>query len=174
MLVLQLVQEGKLKLNDPVSGLLPDYRKDTGARMTVHHLLNHTSGLPNYTDIPGFMTRLARVPVTEEEMVARYCSGDLQFEPGSQYRTSNSGYFLLGAIIGKVTGNLEGPRLGNKWRKPGTGSIDGRLWNRRLPRRSSPYGGLTGRQWRHSPSPVVKDHTGPGVSPQRLRATICQ
>jgi len=104
MIVLQLVQEGKLKLDDKISDLMPDYRKDTGARITVHHLLNHTSGLPNYTDVPGFLTRLARVPITEGEMVKQYCSGDLQFEPGSQYRYSNSGYFLLGVLIGKVTG----------------------------------------------------------------------
>src|SRR6476659_3661019 len=50
MLVLQLVQEGKIKLEGKLTDYLPDYRKDTGDRITIHQLLNHTSGIPSYTD----------------------------------------------------------------------------------------------------------------------------
>lgn len=103
MLVLQLVQEGKLKLDDTVSAILPWYRQDTGTRFTVHHLLNHTSGLPNYTNAEFFAGPGRRTWGTEA-FVKQFCSGDLEFEPGAEYRYSNSGYFLLGAVIEQVTG----------------------------------------------------------------------
>jgi len=104
MLVMQLVEEGRLALDATVVDLLPSYRSDTGAQVTVHHLLSHTSGLPNYTSQPGFMEDVSRDPFGVEEFVAAHCSGDLEFEPGSTFRYSNSGYFLLGAIIEQVTG----------------------------------------------------------------------
>lgn len=103
LLVLQLVQEGKLKLEATAADLLPYYRKDTGARFTVHHLLNHTSGLPNYTN-PEFFMGPGRRPWGTEAFVKEFCSGDLEFEPGAVFRYSNSGYFLLGAVIEQVTG----------------------------------------------------------------------
>src|SRR5918994_1499038 len=53
-LVLQLVEQGKIKLDGKLSDYLPEYRKDTGGRITVHQLLNHTSGIPSYTGRPNF------------------------------------------------------------------------------------------------------------------------
>jgi len=104
MLVMQLVQEGKLTLDTRLSDVLPTYRKDTGSRVTIRQLLDHTSGIPSYTELPGFTADVSRNPYKVEDFVARYCSGDLQFEPGSKFRYDNSGYFLLGAVIEKVTG----------------------------------------------------------------------
>ncbi|MCI0487691.1 MAG: serine hydrolase, partial [Blastocatellia bacterium] len=83
---------------------LPDYRKDTGEKVTVLQLLTHTSGIPSYTGLPRFIQDLSRDPYTPDAFVKKYCSGDLQFEPGSRFSYNNSGYFLLGAIIEKVTG----------------------------------------------------------------------
>jgi tetratricopeptide (TPR) repeat protein len=103
-LILQLVEQGKIKLDGKVADYLPDYRKDTGARITIHHLLSHTSGLPNYTALPGFFANVSRNPFKVEDFVKQYASGDLEFEPGSKFNYSNSGYFLLGDIIEKVTG----------------------------------------------------------------------
>lgn len=103
-LIMQLVEQGKLKLDGKVSDYLPDYRKDTGARMTIHHLLSHTSGVPNYTAAPGFFENVSRNPFKVDDFVKKYASGDLEFEPGSKFNYSNSGYFILGAIIEKVTG----------------------------------------------------------------------
>jgi CubicO group peptidase (beta-lactamase class C family) len=103
MLVLQLVQEGRLKLDDKAADILPYYRKDTGGRFTVHHLLNHTSGLPNYTNAEFFLGP-GRRPWGMEAFVKEFCSGELEFEPGAEYRYSNSGYFVLGAVIKQVTG----------------------------------------------------------------------
>ena len=103
-LILQLAEQGKIKLDGKVTDYLPDYRKETGDRMTIHNLLSHTSGLPNYTALPGFFENVSRNPYTVSDFVKKYASGDLEFEPGTKFNYSNSGYFLLGAIIEKVTG----------------------------------------------------------------------
>ena len=103
-LVMQLVEQGKIKLDGKLSDYLPDYRKDTGQKITVHHLLTHTSGIPSYTGLPNFFADVSRNPYKVDEFVKKYASGDLQFEPGSKFAYNNSGYFLLGAIIEKVTG----------------------------------------------------------------------
>ena len=104
MLTLQLVEQGKIKLDGKVSDYLPDYRKDIGDKVTVHHLLTHTSGIPSYTSQPGFFQNVSRNPYKVGEFVKQYASGNLEFEPGSKYTYNNSGYFLLGAIIEQVTG----------------------------------------------------------------------
>ena len=104
MLIMQLVENGKIKLDDKLSDHLPYYSKDIGEKVTIHHLLTHTSGIPSYTGLPGFFQDVSRDPYEVEEFIKKYCSGDLEFEPGSKYRYNNSGYFLLGAIIEKVTG----------------------------------------------------------------------
>ncbi len=103
-LVLQLVEEGKIKLDGHLSDYLPDYRKDTGDKITIHQLLNHTSGIPSYTGRPNFFAEVSRNPYSVTDFVKKFASGDLEFEPGSKYSYNNSGYFLLGAIIEKVTG----------------------------------------------------------------------
>lgn len=103
-LILQLVEQGKIKLDARMTDYLTDYRKDTGDRVTIHHLLTHTSGIPSYTGLPGFFKDVSRNPYTPSDFVKKYCSNDLTFEPGSKFAYNNSGYFLLGAIIEKVTG----------------------------------------------------------------------
>jgi len=102
--ILQLVEQGKIKLDGKLSDYLPEYRKDTGDKVTIHHLLTHTSGIPSYTNQPGFLENVSRNPYKVNEFVKKYASGDLEFEPGSKYSYNNSGYFLLGAIIERVTG----------------------------------------------------------------------
>jgi CubicO group peptidase (beta-lactamase class C family) len=103
-LILQLVEEGKIKLDAHLTDYLPDYRKDTGDRVTIHQLLNHTSGIPSYTGLPGFFQNDSRDPYGVKEFVKKFASGDLEFEPGSKFNYNNSGYFLLGAIVEQVTG----------------------------------------------------------------------
>ena len=103
-LILQLVEQGKIKLDGKITDYLPDYRIDTGGKVTIHQLLNHTSGIPSYTSMPNFENDVSRNPYRVADFVKKYASGDLEFEPGSKYSYNNSGYFLLGAIIEKVTG----------------------------------------------------------------------
>ena len=103
MLILQLVEQGKLKLDVPISTYLPDYPKANGNAITIHHLLTHTSGIPNYTSFPGFFKDKSREPFSPAEFVKFFADSALQFKPGEKFAYSNSGYFLLGVIIEKVT-----------------------------------------------------------------------
>ncbi len=104
MLIMQLVAEGKLDLQATISKYLPDYSKVNGDKITIHQLLNHTSGTPNYTSFPNFFKELSRNPYTPTEMVRMYADSILDFTPGEQFSYSNSGYITLGAIIEMVTG----------------------------------------------------------------------
>lgn len=103
MLILQLAAEGKLDLHAPITQYLPDYPKESGDQITTHHLLTHTSGIPNYTAFPGFFADESRNPYTPDEFVKKFEDKDLEFTPGEQFNYSNSGYFLLGVIIEKLS-----------------------------------------------------------------------
>nr|WKN37182.1 serine hydrolase [Tunicatimonas sp. TK19036] len=104
VLVLQLVDEGRLKLNHTISDYLPEYRRDIGKKVTLHQLLTHQSGIPNYTSIPYVWSDSLYNRYDLEELVEKFVSGDLEFKPGSKYQYSNSGYLLLSMIVEKVTG----------------------------------------------------------------------
>lgn len=104
MLILQLVQQGKLKLDGKITDYLPDYPKKTGDKITIHHLLTHTSGIPGYTEFPGFFQNMSRNPSTPTDFVKQFADSALLFEPGTRWSYSNSAYFLLGVIIEKLTG----------------------------------------------------------------------
>lgn len=112
-LILQLAEEGKLKLDGKLSDYLPYYRKDIGSRITIHQILSHTSGLTNYTDNAVFMTSKEVVQKTEpKDFILKYCSDStLKFEPGTSWAYSNSGYFILGAVIEELTGKKYGDVL---------------------------------------------------------------
>ncbi len=104
MLIMQLVEKGKIKLEGKLSDYLPYYRKDIGEKITIHQILSHTSGLANYTDSRSFMTDEVKNKVVPKDFILKYCSEELVFEPGTQWAYSNSGYFILGAVIEEVTG----------------------------------------------------------------------
>lgn len=104
MLVMQQVAKGTMKLEGHLIQFLPYYRTDTGSKVTIHQLLNHTSGIPSYTDERTFFPEASRDYYAVEEFVKKFCSGDLQFEPGTKFHYNNSGYFILGAILEQVTG----------------------------------------------------------------------
>lgn len=104
MLIMQLAEQGKLKIDGKITDYLPDYPKATGDKITIHHLLTHTSGVPSYTGFPKFFEEDSRDPYTPEAFTKKFASLPLEFEPGSKFAYNNSGYFLLGVIIEKVTG----------------------------------------------------------------------
>jgi CubicO group peptidase (beta-lactamase class C family) len=104
LLILQLVEQGKLKLDVPITTYLPNYPKTTGDKITLHHLLTHTSGIPNYTSFPNFLKEIIRNPYTPETFIKVFADLPLEFKPGEKFAYSNSGYFLLGYIIETVTG----------------------------------------------------------------------
>ena len=104
LLVMRLVEAGRLDLDAPISEVLPYYRADTGARITVRQLLHHTSGLPeevtSFDQIDDVLSVVDDVP----ERIRRFCSGDPSFEPGSRFEYSNTDYLVLGAILEQLHG----------------------------------------------------------------------
>jgi len=104
MLIMQLVEKGQLSLEGKVSDYLPYYRKDIGEKVTIQQLLTHTSGIFNYTDDSKKMKAKEKDQMKVKELVEELCSRELDFEPGTKYNYSNSGYVILGAIIEEVTG----------------------------------------------------------------------
>jgi CubicO group peptidase (beta-lactamase class C family) len=101
--IMQLQEKGLLSLDDPITKHLPDYPKETGDSITIHHLLSHTSGIPNYTNMPGVMDNKA-LKISVEDLMATFKDEPLDFEPGEKYQYSNSNYIVLGAIIEKLSG----------------------------------------------------------------------
>jgi len=106
---LQLLEErGLLSTADPVARFIPDY--PDGDRITLRHLLTHTSGIPNVNDLPEY-EQASRTHQTPEDLVAMFKDKPLEFEPGADYRYSNSNYNLLAHIIEKVSGRSYGEFL---------------------------------------------------------------
>jgi CubicO group peptidase (beta-lactamase class C family) len=102
MAILQLVEAGKIKLDDPVKKYYAE-APQAWDNITVHHLLTHTSGIPSYTSLPNFFRDKAREPLKPAEIVKLTQEKPLEFEPGAQHKYNNTGYVLLGYIIEKVT-----------------------------------------------------------------------
>ncbi len=100
--ILMLAEQGKLGLQDEITKYLPDYPTQ-GRKITVEHLLTHTSGIQSYTDLPEWL-RLWRKDFTVKELIDLFKDKPMQFEPGERWAYNNSGYILLGAIIEKVSG----------------------------------------------------------------------
>jgi CubicO group peptidase (beta-lactamase class C family) len=108
---LALVERGELHLDDTVADLLPWYRSDTGSRVTIHHLLSHTSGLPNFAGREFWEGPAPRLDYDRREFLEEFGSGDLLFEPGSAARYSDTNYILLATILEQVTGTTFGEVL---------------------------------------------------------------
>lgn len=97
-----LVEEGKLDLSADLRDYLPDY--DThGFEVPVERLLNHTSGIKGYTEMPVFWER-SRLDLGQEAMLELFSEPPFEFEPGDRYQYSNSGYYLLGILIERLSG----------------------------------------------------------------------
>ncbi len=118
MQIMQLIEEGKIKLDGKLTDYLPEYRPDNGQKITIHHLLTHTSGIPTYPGVPGFWSDSTRNPYDIDYMIKNFHSGDLEFEPGTDYRYNNTGYFLLAVIIERVTGKSFEENLQERIIKP--------------------------------------------------------
>jgi CubicO group peptidase (beta-lactamase class C family) len=101
--VAQLAQAGKLSFTDTVGKHLPDYpNKEVAEKVTIHHLLTHTSGLGMYWN-EKFMAQREKL-LTVAAHLPLFASDPLLFPPGEKFQYSNAGFMLLGAIIDKVSG----------------------------------------------------------------------
>jgi len=101
MAIMQLQEKNLLNVNDPIKKYLPDY--PSGDKITIHHLLTHTSGIPNFTDFPEF-EQTERMPSPIDKTIETFKNKPLEFAPGDTFKYSNSGYILLSYIIEKVSG----------------------------------------------------------------------
>lgn len=102
--IMQYVDQGKLKLDDTLAALLPQAPVPAHwRRVTLRQLLNHTSGIPSYTDVPRFRpfleTRLER-----DTLFSLLRSDSLMFAPGGGFYYNNTGYYLLGLVIERLSG----------------------------------------------------------------------
>ncbi|GAA4619047.1 hypothetical protein GCM10023195_85970 [Actinoallomurus liliacearum] len=106
MLVLKLRDRGLLGLDDPICPyLIPTYIDACPAAwqpITIREILVHTSGIPDYQNLPGFYEKLSQ-PTTTREIIQRFVNLPLDFTPGTSWKYSSSGYILAGAIIQSVT-----------------------------------------------------------------------
>lgn len=101
MAIMQLQEKGRLNVDDPIAKYLPTY--PNGEEITIHHLLTHTSGIPNFTSFPDY-EKTIMIPSPLEKTIQRFKDKPLEFTPGEKFKYSNSGYILLGYIIEKVCG----------------------------------------------------------------------
>jgi CubicO group peptidase (beta-lactamase class C family) len=100
--ILLLEERGKLKVEDPVKKYMPD-APAAWDKITIFHVLTHTSGIPSLTSFPDFEAHEAQA-MTPEKLVEWFRDKPLEFEPGTKWNYSNSGYILLGYLIEKISG----------------------------------------------------------------------
>jgi CubicO group peptidase (beta-lactamase class C family) len=136
---LQLVEAGKLALDDPIGKHLPDYpNKEVASKVTVRHLLSHTGGTG---DIFGPEFERNRLKLrTHRDYVKLYGSRGLTHEPGARFEYSNFGFILLGALIERVSGLSYYDYVRNQvFRPAGMSSTDSLPESEHVPKRAVGY-----------------------------------
>lgn len=99
--ILMLEEQGKLSVEDKITKYVPDYPTN-GKTITIHHLLNHTSGIKSYTSMPTFLKN-TRVDMSPAELIDFFKNEPMDFDPGEKFLYNNSGYIILGHIIEVIT-----------------------------------------------------------------------
>lgn len=150
--ILRLAESGRLDVDEDITMYLPDF--DTKRQhVTIEHLLTHTSGVFNYTDLPGYWRGdLIRADVSVQELIDLFAAKPWRFAPGSEFSYSNSGYALLGAIIERVSGKSYAEFLRTEFFEP-LGMADTQYGGPQVvPRRASGYAvDPDGRYWNAHP-----------------------
>lgn len=100
--ILMLKEQGKLKLTDEITKFIPEYPTHS-KKITIHHLLTHTSGIKSYTSVSE-LNKKAKEEMSPLELIDLFKNEPMDFSPGEAYRYNNSGYFILGYIIEKISG----------------------------------------------------------------------
>jgi CubicO group peptidase (beta-lactamase class C family) len=101
--IMQLVEQGKIALDDTIQRFLPDYHTQ-GHHVTVRELLTHTSGIKSYTSLGPVWARTMRLDLSHDSLVALFQDVPFDFEPGTKFLYDNSGFYLLGMIVERVSG----------------------------------------------------------------------
>jgi len=103
LVIVKLSEEGKLSFKDPISKFIPDYPR--GNEITIEHLLTHTSGIYEVLRNKEYFNLLhTGKSIAKSKELSFFKNEPLDFEPGTQFSYTNSGYILLGVIIEKITG----------------------------------------------------------------------
>jgi len=113
--ILKLQEKGKLSVNDKLSKYIPDFPR--GDEVTLRHLLTHTSGIHSYTEKDGFMGRVTSA-IKPDDLINSFKNDPYDFDPGKKWHYDNSGYFLLGRIVEKVSGQSYGDFLQKNFFEP--------------------------------------------------------
>jgi D-alanyl-D-alanine carboxypeptidase len=110
VLILQLYEQGKLDLHATIKTYLPGYIGEGAQQVTIHNLLNHTSGIENFDTIKSYEEAVKKGmevyqrPHSTDDLLTKYCSGKLVHEVGKVFDYNNADYIILGKIIEKLTG----------------------------------------------------------------------
>lgn len=105
IVTMRLVEQGRLALDEPISTYLPDYRPDTGHKLTLRWLMSHSSGVPNQVDAAVKADPSLKLKSLDNATAVRaYASGDLAFEPGTDWDYSHSNWLIVKAIVERVGG----------------------------------------------------------------------
>ena len=102
-LVLDQIEQGKFALDDPLARHVPDF-PTAGKTVTVRQLLDHTSGIKSYTDLGPEWEKKQPLELSHDELLGLVRDKPFDFEPGTEWRYNNTGYYLLGVLLEKVTG----------------------------------------------------------------------
>ncbi len=137
--VMQLVEQGKVKLDDPIGGYLATLPA-AWRGVTVRQLLNHTSGIPSYTNVGPRWVRRWGEEMSPDTLVALTSADTMWFAPGASWRYDNSGYVVLGMLVEKLTGHSWAIDIADRFAKP-LGLSDTRdcATTPIIPRRASGY-----------------------------------
>jgi len=100
--ILMLMEDDKLNLDDEITKFIPDYPTN-GNKITIHHLLTHTSGIKSYTSLKK-LNAISKQDLTPLELIDFFKNEPIDFVPGDKFKYNNSGYVILGYIIEKVSG----------------------------------------------------------------------
>ena len=158
VLILQLAQEGRLELDAPLRRALPDYPGEGADRVTLHQLLNHTSGLAQWDRVGSYQEAFAngigqyQAPLDAAALLRRCCSGPLERAPGTAFAYNNADYLVLGRIIERLTGQSYEQALETRLLRP-LGLTDTGMahWDRIVPRLAPTY------FWRDDQSRLVAE-----------------
>jgi CubicO group peptidase (beta-lactamase class C family) len=101
--ILQLAEKGKLSIDDEITKYIDNYPTQ-GHKITIEHLLTHTSGIKSYTAMRIWDPAVRKRDMTPEALIDFFKNEPMDFEPGTRFLYNNSGYILLGSIIEKVSG----------------------------------------------------------------------
>jgi CubicO group peptidase (beta-lactamase class C family) len=157
--ILKLQEQGLLNVHAPLSTYLPEYPR--GNDITLHHLLTHSAGIPSFVSFNDYLV-VKKLPTTPSQIVDRFKELPLEFEPGTKFNYSTSGYTLLAHLIEHISGKSYADFLEDEFFRPlelnNTGEEKSELL---IPQRASGYNYIRDKYW-NADYVDMSVHTGGG------------